>query len=193
MAAALRFSVAAVVLAAGSSRRMAPANKLLMDVAGQPMVRRVVERILSSPASPVVVVTGHQADRIRDALAGLAVAFVHNPDHAQGMSTSLKAGLAEVAPEAAGAVVCLADMPRVTAAHLERLIGAFEESGAAAICVPTHGDRRGNPVLWPRRFFAEMMAVTGDVGARHLIAANAGDVREVAMEDDGILFDVDRS
>jgi molybdenum cofactor cytidylyltransferase len=191
MPAAAPLQVAALVLAAGSSRRTAPLNKLLLEVEGTPMARRAVETALASRARPVIAVVGHEAQRIRRALAGLEIAFVYNPDHARGLSTSLRAGLAAVGPQASGAVVCLADMPRVTAAHVDRLIDAFERSLGAAVCVPTHAGRRGNPVLWPRRFFAEMAAVEGDIGARHLMRAHAEDVREVAMEDDGILFDVD--
>ena len=99
-------SIAAVVLAAGRSTRMGAENKLLADIGGKPMVRRVVEAALASRARPVLVVTGHQADGVRAALAGLEVAFVDNPDYAVGLSSSLKAGIARAAgrvPRGAGA------------------------------------------------------------------------------------------
>ncbi|MEK0082780.1 NTP transferase domain-containing protein [Benzoatithermus flavus] len=183
--------VAAVVLAAGQSRRMGGPNKLLLPIAGKPMVRHVVEAAVASRAAPVIVVLGHQQHEIRQALRGLKVQFVHNPDHAEGLSTSLKAGLAAVPAEADGAVVCLGDMPRVSAGLIDRLIGAFNPIERRAIVVPTRHGKRGNPVLWGRAYFPEMQAVAGDVGARHLIGRHADAVAEVETEDDAALLDID--
>ena len=132
--------IAAIVLAAGRSTRMGAANKLTADVGGKPMARRVVEAALASAASPVLVVTGHQAVDVRSALAGLTVAFVDNLDYAVGLSSSLKAGIRAVPPTADGALVLLGDMPQITAAHLERLIAAFAAEGApASSCRRTRG------------------------------------------------------
>ena len=183
--------VAAVVLAAGLSTRMAGRNKLLMDVKGRTMIARVVAAVLASRARPAIVVTGHEAERVRTALAAESVAFVHNPDYRQGMSASLRAGLGAVPADSDGAMICLADMPDVTAAAIDRLIAAFDPAERRAICVPTHNGQRGNPVLWARRFIPEMQALTGDTGARALITKHAGFVFEVAMDDAGVLFDVD--
>ena len=124
-------------------------------------------------ASPVIVVTGHQKERVERALAGLPVTFVHNPDFAEGLSTSLKAGIAAVPAEADGAIVCLGDMPQVSATLIDRLIAAFEPERGALVVIPTIAGKRGNPVLWARRFFPDLMAVEGDVGARHLIGGYA--------------------
>ncbi len=183
--------VAGVVLAAGRSRRMGRINKLLAEIDGVPMVARTVETLLASRADPILVVTGHEAERLRDALADRPVRFVHNPDYASGLATSLRAALAEVPEDADGAVLCLGDMPRVRPAHLDRLIAAFAADDRPAICVPTHNGRRGNPVVWHRRFFEEMAQVAGDTGARHLIGEHAESVIEVAMDDGGVLVDVD--
>jgi molybdenum cofactor cytidylyltransferase len=183
--------VAALVLAGGQSRRMGGPNKLLAGVAGKPMVRHVVEAALASRADPVVVVLGHQQHEVRQALRGLKVRFAHNPDFALGLSTSLKAGLAALPPESAGAVVCLGDMPGVSAGLIDRLIGAFDPVEGRAIVVPTRHGKRGNPVLWSRAFFAEMQAVSGDVGARHLIGEHAGSVVEIEADSDGPLLDID--
>jgi molybdenum cofactor cytidylyltransferase len=182
--------ITAIVLAAGRSTRMGAANKLLADIAGSPMARRVVQAALASRAWPVLVVTGHQAAEVRAALAGLDVAFVANPDYAAGLSTSLKAGIAVVPAAADGALVLLGDMPRVSSAHIDRLIEAFAaEQGR--IVVPVHQGRRGNPVLWPSAFFAEMLGLEGDAGARTLLAAYADHVREVDLGTDAIFADVD--
>jgi len=183
--------IAAVVLAAGRSSRMGTENKMLAEVDGKPMAVHAVEAALASQARPVLAVTGHEADAVAAALAALGVRTVHNPDYAHGLSTSLAAGLAALDEEVDGAVVMLADMPRVTAEHVNRLIAAFNPVEGRAICVPTHRGKRGNPVLFASRFFAEMRDVAGDVGARHLIGQHADEVVEVAMPDDAIFVDVD--
>ncbi len=183
--------VAAVILAAGQSRRMGGDNKLLREVGGVPMVARVVAAVAASRARPAVVVTGHQEAEVRAALAGADVGFVHNPDFAEGLSTSLRCGLAALPAELDGAVICLGDMPRVSAALIDRLIGAFDPAQGRTICVPTHRGKRGNPVLWAARYFIEMQAISGDVGARHLIGEHAEAVCEVDWGDDAALVDID--
>ena len=183
--------IAGIVLAAGESRRMGAVNKLLAEIGGTPMVVRAVDAVLASGASPVLVVTGHEAEKIRASLAGRTVRFVHNADYATGLSGSLRTALAALPEEAEGALVCLADMPRVNEQHLARLVETFEARDGPVICVATHDGKRGNPSLWHRDFFAEMRQVTGDAGARHLIGAHAGSVIEVEMPDEGVLVDID--
>jgi molybdenum cofactor cytidylyltransferase len=183
--------VAAVILAAGQSRRMGPINKLLAEVDGVPMVVRVIDAVAASRAERSVVVVGHEADRVRRAIGDRDVTIVENPDFADGLSTSLRSGLAALGDDAEAALICLGDMPAVTATQLDRLIAAFDPVEGRAICVPTHRGKRGNPVLWDRRFFSEMAGLSGDVGARHLIGANAEVVVEVEMDDDAVLADID--
>lgn len=183
--------IGALILAAGRSTRMGSANKLLAEVEGAPMVVRAIDAALASQAGKAVVVTGHDAERVATAIAGRDVTVVHNPDYAAGMSTSLHRGLAAFDDSVDGVIVCLADMPRVTAATLDRLIAAFNPVEGRAICVPTWNGKRGNPVLWAKRFFPEMAEIHGDTGARHLIGEHGDLVCEVAMADDAVLIDVD--
>jgi molybdenum cofactor cytidylyltransferase len=183
--------IAGLVLAAGRSTRMGPVNKLLADLEGRPMVARVADAARTSQAAPVIVVTGHERERVEAALAGLDVTLVHNPDYAAGLSTSLHRGLAALPEATEGVVVCLGDMPRITATVIDRLIAAFDPLEGRAICLPTWQGKRGNPVLFARRFFAEMQAISGDIGARALIGEYPEAVCEVAMADDGVLSDVD--
>jgi molybdenum cofactor cytidylyltransferase len=183
--------IAALVLAAGRSTRMGGANKLLEEIGGKPLVRIAAEQALASRASPVILVTGHQREKVEAAVAGLDLRVVHNPDFAQGLGTSLRAGVAALPAEADGVVVCLADMPQITSALIDRLIAAFDPGQGALVAVPTVEGRRGNPVLWARRFFPELMAIEGDTGARNLIAAYAEAVTEVAVEGAAIFLDVD--
>lgn len=185
-------TVAAVILAAGRSSRMGNANKLLADLHGAPMVARVADAALASRARPVVAVTGHEAGKVEAALAGRAVEIAHNPDYAEGLSTSLKAGIAVLETKGvAGALVLLGDMPRVTAATIDRLIAAFEASGGRAICVPEADGRRGNPVLWPKDLFAAMAGLSGDKGARDLLARHADRIARVSAPGSEIFADVD--
>ena len=181
--------IAAVVLAAGRASRMG-SNKLIAELDGEPIVRRTVRAVLGSRARPVVVVTGHEAEAVRAALAGLDVQFAHNPDFALGMSTSLRVGVV-AAGAVAGALICLGDMPRLEARHLDTVIDAYRSGEPDEIVVPTCDRKRGNPVLWPQAYFAEIAELTGDVGARALVDRHAEQVRLLAIDDPAILVDVD--
>ncbi|MDP7424342.1 MAG: molybdopterin-binding/glycosyltransferase family 2 protein [Rhodospirillales bacterium] len=183
--------IAGLLLAAGSSRRMGKENKLLTDVDGTAMVTRVAKQITASQAEGLMVVTGHEKDQVELALKNYATGFVHNPDFADGLSTSLKTGLRALPDNIDGAIVCLGDMPLVKAEHIDQLIRAFDPVEGRSICVPVHGRKRGNPVVWSKRFITEILSVTGDIGARHLLEEHADQVIEVAIEQDGVLFDID--
>jgi molybdenum cofactor cytidylyltransferase len=184
-------NIAALVLAAGRSSRMGGPNKLLAEIGGRPLVRIAVEQALASHARPVIVVTGHQRERVEAALAGLPVKLVHNPAFADGLGTSLKTGIAALPAETDGVIVCLGDMPQVDAALIDLLIGALDPEKGALIAVPTIDGQRGNPVVWTRRFFPELMAVEGDIGARHLIGLYSEAVAEVPLTGTAALTDVD--
>ena len=183
--------IAGLLLAAGSSRRMGKENKLLTDVDGTAMVTRVAKQITASQAEGLMVVTGHEKDQVELALKNYATGFAHNPDFADGLSTSLKTGLRALPDNIDGAIVCLGDMPLVKAEHIDQLIRAFDPVEGRSICVPVHGRKRGNPVVWSKRFITEILSVTGDIGARHLLEEHADQVIEVAIEQDGVLFDID--
>ena len=183
--------VSAVVLAAGRSTRMGTVNKLLVTLDGRMMVRAVVDALGGSSVGPIVVVTGHESERVEEALAGADVRLVRNPEYRQGLSGSLRIGLAALPESTQGAVICLGDMPLVTSKHVDKLVAAFDPGEGREICVPVFEGKRGNPVLFARRFFDEMTAVRGDVGARHLIGEYEEYVCEVAMGDRAVLVDVD--
>lgn len=182
--------IAAIVLAAGRSTRMGAANKLLAGVGGRPMVRVAAEAALASRARPVLAVTGHQAAEVRAGLAGLDLSFVANPHFASGLSSSLAAGIRAVPAACDGVLVLLGDMPRIEASHLDRLIDAFA-AAPDSIVVPIHEGRQGNPVLWPRRRFPELLQLEGDAGAKRLITAHREQVQEVEMDTAAIFADID--
>lgn len=183
--------IAALILAAGLSRRMGKANKLLAEIDGGPMVARVADAVLASKAAPAFVVTGHEAERVRATLDGRLLTFLHNPDYAEGLASSLRRGIAAMPDDVDGVLVCLGDMPRVTSGDIDQLIAAFNPVEGRAICVPTFRGKRGNPVLLSRRFFAEMLRLKGDLGARALIGQHHDVVTEVEVESDAVLIDID--
>jgi molybdenum cofactor cytidylyltransferase len=185
------YKIAAIVLAAGRSSRMGPRNKLLEHIEGKPMVARVVGAAIASGVEPVIVVTGFEAGRIQEALRGLGAAFAYNADFDRGMSSSIKAGLAALPGDCDGALILLGDMPEIAASDLEALISAFGKKEREAICVPVRDGRPGNPVLWSSSYFAEIVQLNGDAGAKQLIAQHRSHVIEVPVRSDGIFVDVD--
>ncbi len=164
-------------------------NKLLEPVGDRPMLAHVVDAVQRSRADLAIVVVGYEGERVSRLLRGRSVDIVTNPDYARGLSASLACGVGALPASCDAVIVCLGDMPRIRAAHLNRLIRAFEDG--CEICVPVHAGRRGNPVLWARRFFAELGGIRGDTGARALLERHARRVCEVPMADDAVLFDVD--
>lgn len=172
--------VHAVLLAAGRSSRMGGPNKLLARLDGETLVRRVAGRLAASRAAGITVVLGHQAGQVRAALDGLDLELIENPAYAGGLSTSLRAGIASVPEDCAGALVALGDMPGLATADYDRLIAAFAEAGGRAVVRATHNGKRGNPIVLPRALFAAVAELEGDVGARHLI--EAGDAETIDVE-----------
>jgi molybdenum cofactor cytidylyltransferase len=181
--------IAAIVLAAGGSTRMGEPKQLL-PINGQPMVRRVVGAACAAGLDQVVVVLGAQAPAIEPALNGLPVDVVHNPSWAAGMSTSLQAGLTALQAEMEAVMVILADQPGLTPDLLQTLASRYR-STRAPIVVPLHKDRRGNPVVFARALFPELMTVEGDKGGRTLITRYQDQVEFVRVEDPAVLRDVD--
>ncbi|MGV1013674.1 MAG: nucleotidyltransferase family protein [Methyloceanibacter sp.] len=177
------------MLAAGRSSRLAPRNKLLEPAGGKPMIRRVATNVLTSGVRPVIVVTGYEADRVAEALSGLEVTNVVNPSYAEGLSTSLRAGLEALPPRSDGALIFLGDMPEVEMSVIHALLASF--TGPDAICVPVNRGQKGNPILWGSSYFAEMMTLTGDRGAKFLITSHADHLIEVDVATDSIFHDVD--
>jgi molybdenum cofactor cytidylyltransferase len=190
-AAPRRPRVAALVLAAGRSSRMGADNKLLSEWRGKALVRHVVEQALRSQADPVYVVTGHQADDVASALSDLPAIVIYNAGYRQGLSTSLNAGLRALPEHVDGVLVCLGDMPQVSAEQLDQLIEAFAPQEGRTICLPTYHGKRGNPVLLGRQLFPDVACLEGDTGARRLVEANQEIVAEVPVDQPGVLIDVD--
>ena len=185
-----RPKIAALILAAGLSSRFGDGHKLLAPLDGKPVLRHAVEHALASSASPVLLVTGHRAEDVRTA-AGSGIEIVDIPAYAEGLASSLRAGLSALPQGLDGVLVCLGDMPDVTTATYEALIAAFNPVEGRAICLPVVGGKRGNPTLWGLQFLPELMRLEGDSGARSLFGPHAEWVCEVPVDDPGILHDYD--
>jgi molybdenum cofactor cytidylyltransferase len=181
--------VAAVVLAAGGSSRMGEVKQLL-PVDGRPMVRRAVEAVCNAGLAQVVVVVGASAPAVTAALDGLEIDVVRNDDWAEGMSTSLRAGLAALGPEVGAAFVVLADQPGLSGDLLRLLLSRYRTS-RAPIIVPYYQGQRGNPVLFDRCLFAELAGVEGDRGGRLVVERHADRVEVVDVDDAAVVRDVD--
>lgn len=188
--------VAGVLLAAGTSSRYGGTNKLVECVDGEPMVRRAARTLTAAGLDPVVVVLGHEADRVREAVRGSEVGpdavldFAHNPDYADGQATSVAVGVAALPDGADAAVFALGDMPWVEAASVRLLLDAYRAGVGTALAAACDGER-GNPVLWGAGRFDALADQSGDVGGRDLLLSTEG-AALVETGDPGVLCDVDR-
>jgi molybdenum cofactor cytidylyltransferase len=182
-------AIAGIILAAGASTRMGRPKQLL-DWGGRPLVRAVAEQALAAQLDRVLAVVGSAEGAVVAALEGLPLRIVANPAYAEGQSSSLRAGIAALGPEVAAALILLGDQPFVTAAIIDRIVAVWRTTGAP-IVAPLYQGQRGNPVLFARAVFPELLAVTGDQGARALLAADPARVHLVPFDDPRPLADID--
>ena len=182
--------VAAVILAAGSSSRMGAAKQLL-PLRGRPLLQHVLDNVRQSSVREIVLVLGHSAETVQQAVNLDGARIVVNEQFQQGMGTSLKAGLSEVSSRSQAALIVLGDQPFVGAPTMDRLIGVHRES-RGQIIIPTFRGFRGNPVLLDRAVFPELKGLSGDVGCRSIFGAHTEEIVRVAVDDVGILLDMDR-
>ncbi len=171
--------ISAIVLAAGLSRRMGR-PKLLLALQGKPIVRWSVEALLPH-VDEVIVVTGPDDRGVGDALRDLPVRLVVNPDPDRGQASSIVTGLAAVQPNATGAVIALGDQPRLPTRVVPDLLAVFE-ARHPAIVAPVYRGVRGNPVVFAASVFPELMALSGDVGARAVVDARPERVELVGVD-----------
>ena len=177
--------VAGIVLAAGASSRLGR-NKILLELGGQPVVRRAVTAAIDAGLSPVLVVLGFEVDRARDALVGLPYEPVLNPDHHAGINRSVQLGLARVPPDAAAAVIVLADMPLVTAGMIASVVERYRESDAPLV-VSDYGGVRAPPTLYDRSLFGEFTASEGEGCGRHVVRRHRHEAVALEMPPDALL------
>lgn len=180
-------TVGALVMAAGRSSRMG-ANKLLADLGGRPVIAHVVDAVRDAGWPAPIVVTGHDAMAVERALAGRPAHFVSAPDHADGLSRSILAGIAAIPADWDAVAICLGDMPLVRPETLRLLA---RHASRDAVLIPRHGGRRGNPALWGRSHLERLGGIEGDKGGSALFAALGEALVELECDDEGVLIDVD--
>jgi len=181
--------IAAIILAAGQSSRMG-AHKILLPLQGKPVILHAVDNANAAGFAEVIVVVGHCAEAVRAALAGQRIQIIENPDYRQGQSTSLRAGVAALRPEMDAALILLGDQPLVQPAILTALVQAWQQSGKP-IVAPLYNGQRGNPVLFARALFPELLSVTGDQGGRAILQRHAQEIELVPMLDADAAEDLD--
>ncbi|WP_246657396.1 nucleotidyltransferase family protein [Methylocystis sp. B8] len=180
-----------MALAARASRRFGTENKLLADLGGKPLIRRVAEEILRSCAETVVF-TGCDRALIEKALEGLPLRFVHNANWIEGMGSSIAIGVKTLGSKTQGAFIAPRDMPFLTSDLLRKLIAPFEASQGTSIIYPTTpmGEQR-NPALWPRRFFPQLASLSGPQGAKQLLVDCKSSQKHAIILDENALIDID--
>lgn len=184
--------VSAILLAAGLSRRMGTENKLLKKTNGLPLVLHAAQALAQSKVEDIIAVLGHEADAVEAALSNIAqLRCIVAPNYAAGIAHSLKAGLAALSQDADGALICLGDMPFVSSDIFNDLIAAFDPVAGRSIVAPIYNGQRGNPVLWGRRFFADMSELSGDEGARKLLLSHHELLFELDVNTPHVVTDMD--
>ncbi|EJN04993.1 nucleotidyltransferase family protein [Phyllobacterium sp. YR531] len=174
-------TVAAIILAAGRATRMRDhGHKLLAKFDGVPLIRRTVSIAMASRSSSVTVVTGYRRDDIENSIDGMGAHIVHNPNFSVGIGSSIVAGFSgSHVKSAAGAIIMLADMPKLETEHLNRLIAVFRENNGRSIVRAVSGSSPGHPVILPSTFYERVIALNGDFGARQIMDKSKGDTIEV--------------
>ncbi|WP_323173556.1 nucleotidyltransferase family protein [Natrialba sp. PRR66] len=182
--------IAGVVLAAGTSSRFGAANKLLVDLKGRPIVAHAVETMVASEVDPVIVVIGHEADRVADALADQPVTLVRNDEYARGQAASIGVGIdALETSDVAAAVFALGDMPFVSPETVDTLVTTYRTRPETALAA-AYDSSRGNPVLFDRSHFERLADVSGDTGGRAVLLKGDRSAL-VATDDPGVVRDID--
>ena len=178
--------IAGVLPAAGSSSRLGT-NKLLIELGGEPLVRRAARRAVAAGLEPLVVVLGHDEDRVREAIAGLPVVTVLNPRYTEGMPTSLRAGIGAVPERCEAAVVMLPDMPLVTTAMLADLMERYRRTHPPLV-VTLYGESSAPPILYARSLFPALLAA--HEGGREVVREHRDDAVVVSRPAE-LLVDLD--
>jgi len=184
-----RGPVAAVILAAGESKRMGEPKQLL-PVSGQSMVTRVTEVVCAADLAQVVVVIGAHAQAVAQAVAGLPVEMVRNDRWPEGMTSSLHAGLHALRSEIKATLVVLADQPWLTAELIRAIVDCYHTTGAPVVA-PFYQGQRGRPVLFDRSLFPELLAARDDESRREIIARHRDQIARVEVEDPALFRDID--
>ena len=186
--------ISAIILAAGESTRMGRQNKLLLPLGNRPLIGHIVQTVLQSEADEVIVVLGHQADHVREALAAHEVTFALNPRYREGMTTSIQAGVQAASAETSGFMICLSDLPMIEPAELNQLMAAFREAiqhDPRHLVRPVYQGQPGHPVIFPVHLKPAILRHQDLHGCQNIVKQNRALLTEVEMATDHVLRDMD--
>jgi len=186
--------ITAIVLAAGSSRRMGKDNKLLLPMQNQTVIETVVDHLLELSDIEIIVVLGHEADRVQSVLGSRKVKMVINQDHLKGMTTSIQCGIRAAAPDSLGYLICLADLPLISSTTYQSIVQAFLKRLAkqtSCILIPTYQSKKGHPIVFARHFKEAILNNTFMEGCKNIIQANPQDLYFLQSNDPSIILDMD--
>jgi len=186
--------VSAIILAAGESRRMESKNKLLLPLGHETLIEHIVDTVFSSDVGEVVVVLGHEADRVKNVLVNRSIKFVYNDNYQIGMTTSIHAGVKAASSQTDGYMICLSDLPLIEPDELNHLVLAFEKAinqNDKLIVIPIFEEQRGNPVIFSLRYKTDILDHKGLIGCKGIVKQNPDQVLEIEMDTDHVLRDID--
>ena len=184
-------TIAALVLAAGQSKRMGQDNKLLLPYQDKTVLSHVLDQVKGAGIDKIFAVTGHQQDKVEQEISGHDVTFFHNDLYAEGMSTSVRLGIKSLPKDVTAVIIILGDMPNISSDILKQVMADYNPAGDKKIIIPTHNGKRGNPILWDRAFFGEFERLEGDMGAKILLMEYPEYIHEVEVKSDAIFLDID--
>lgn len=179
-----------IILAAGESKRMGSDNKLLLQFDGREIIKHTVEKIIKQNFYEVLVVLGWQSCELARVLRDYSITTINNPHYREGQSTSLKKALDTISDKTLGAFFALGDQPLVKEDTIRHLIKEFS-ANPKCLVAPFYGEKRGNPVIIPRRLFPELKLLQGDKGARHLFLKEKENIIKIDVDDPGVIWDID--
>ena len=180
-----------IILAAGLSSRMGRENKLLLPYHGKPIIRHVVETLIRAHIGKVNVVTGFEAEKVEQALAGLQVNLLHNADFAQGQMSTVKHAYQEISALNDDVMIALGDMPQISSGEYQQIARAFQKHKKQKIIIPYFDEQRGNPIIMPAKFSAEIADGSMNAGCRRLTTKKSADVVKFAVSSVAYIADID--
>ena len=184
-------NVAAIVLAAGQSTRMGTDNKLLTELKSKTLLHHVLLNLQQSMVSDVIVITGHESEIVKSSIDNFDVQCIENDQYTQGLSTSIKCGIENLTEHTEAVLICHGDMPFVSTGIINKIVNAYIDS--SKIVLPVYLGQKGNPLLWPKSYFRELSQLSGDVGAKQILAKHKDAVIHLEVDNFGVLLDIDDS